>query len=594
MAILQDNQTIGKYVVKRPIKENQYCETYRVEDEKDEPFFLKLFILKNTPENLLNEDHQVNSIALISKLQHKNIISFVESGELDNEQVGKCQYVITNYFSGELLADKIQREGKLPLEQALQILQEIVEGLNYLHEQGYYHNDITPRNIMLSERTDGTAEIIDMTHLSKFVCGAPSFDTSDLDERYQSNPAFNGIYDEPTDLFSALAVFYTMVTGRIPWDIVIPEGSSRKERIKIAKAARKQPLELDDIEVPEGIRRIFAKGLGNGTCSYNDADTLLKDLNNPDDVEEPKQNEAPRQQTKKTQQSEAESDTAADVQIQKGKGHGFEDIAGMNDLKTMLRQKVIFILTDKERAEKYRLTPPNGMLLYGPPGCGKSFFAEKFAEEAGFNFILVKASDLGSIYIHGTQGKIADLFKKAEANAPTILCFDEFDAFVPDRSGGANGDHQAGEVNEFLSQLNNCAQRGIFVIATSNRPDKIDPAVLRTGRIDRQIYVPLPEQEARREMFKLHLKGRPCDDIDAEKLATMTEGYIASDIAYIVNDAAMGAAFSDQPISQKILEDTINCIRPSISKTTLNFYDSLRDRMEDTNRRNVLPKIGFV
>ena len=74
----------------------------------------------------------------------------------------------------------------------------------------------------------------------------------------------------------------------------------------------------------------------------------------------------------------------------------------------------------------------------------------------------------------------------------------------------------------------------------------------------------------------------------------MTEGYIASDIAYIVNDAAMGAAFSDQPISQKILEDTINCIRPSISKTTINFYDSLRDRMEDTNRRNVLPKIGFV
>ena len=87
----------------------------------------------------------------------------------------------------------------------------------------------------------------------------------------------------------------------------------------------------------------------------------------------------------------------------------------MNDLKTMLRQKVIFILTDKARAEKYKLTPPNGMLLYGPPGCGKSFFAEKFAEEAGFNFILVKASDLGSIYIHGTQGKIADLFKKAEA-----------------------------------------------------------------------------------------------------------------------------------------------------------------------------------
>ena len=95
-------------------------------------------------------------------------------------------------------------------------------------------------------------------------------------------------------------------------------------------------------------------------------------------------------------------------------------------------------------------------------------------------------------------------------------------------------------------------------------------------------------------MFKIHLKDRPCEGIDAEKLATMTEGYIASDIAYIVNDAAMGAAFSDQPISQQMLEETIHSIRPSINKTIVNFYDSLHDKMEDTNRKNALPKIGFV
>jgi transitional endoplasmic reticulum ATPase len=595
MAILQDNQTIGKYEVKRLIKESQYCETYRVEDEKEEPFFLKLFILKNTPENLLDENHQVNSIAFISKLRHKNIISFVESGEYDNEEVGKCQYVITNYFSGELLADKIQREGKIPMEQALQILKELVEGLNYLHEKDYYHNDITPRNIMLSERTGGIAEIIDMSHLSRCVNGSPTFDTSDLDERYQSNMTFAGLYADPSDLFSALAVFYTMITGRVPWDVEFPEGASRKERIKIVKAARSQPLNLDDIDVPEGIKRILAKGLSTNSASkYTSAGELLNDLRNPDEVEEPTPKEPPHPHSSKPKQEEAEDHTEAQVTIQKGKGNGFEDIAGMNDLKTMLRQKVIFILTDKTRAEKYKLTPPNGMLLYGPPGCGKSFFAEKFAEEAGFNFILVKASDLGSIYIHGTQGKIADLFKKAETNAPTIICFDEFDAFVPDRSSQGGGDHQAGEVNEFLTQLNNCSKRGIFVIATSNRPDKIDPAVLRTGRIDRQIFVPLPDEEARREMFKIHLKDRPCEEIDAEKLATMTEGYIASDIAYIVNDAAMGAAFSDQPISQQMLEETIHSIRPSINKTVINFYDSLHDKMEDTNRRNALPKIGFV
>jgi transitional endoplasmic reticulum ATPase len=334
----------------------------------------------------------------------------------------------------------------------------------------------------------------------------------------------------------------------------------------------------------------------NGTCKYADVDILLGDLQNPNKVEEPQQPEQPVQQ--RPQQSggvedEEKQATEAKVEVQKGKGNGFKDIAGMNGLKQMLTQKVIFILKDKEKAARYKLLPPNGMLFYGPPGCGKSFFAEKFAEETGFNFILVKASDLGSIYVHGSQGKIADLFKKAEENKPTIICFDEFDAFVPNRSN-KGAEHQAGEVNEFLSQLNNCAQRGIFVTATSNRPDMIDPAVLRTGRIDKLVYVPMPDKDARREMFKLHLNGRPCSEIDAERLAELTDGYIASDIAYIVNDAAMGAAFSDKPISQELLETTISSIHPSISKEVVNSYENLHEKMEDVDIRNKRPKIGFI
>lgn len=599
MAILQQNQIIGKYEVRRLIKENHYCETYRVEDEKEEPFFLKLFILKNTPEKMLNEDHKMKSIEYMSKLRHKNIISYVEQGTYHDEQAGECEYVITNYFSGELLADKLKREGGLPLEDAIRIIKDILEGLNYMHERSLFHNDITPRNIMLSERTGGTAELIDMSHISQYVGGSPSFDTSDLDERYQSTTTFAGMYNNATDLFSAVALFYTMLTNRVPWDIEIPEGTDRKERIKIVKEARKTPLSFDDLTIEDGYKRILIKGLGaNGTCKYADAELLLADLQNPsraNELEEPKQTDQPRQPS--TPENPAANEerqlTEAYVEIQKGSGHGFKDIAGMNDLKQMLTQKVIFILKDKERAEKYKLTPPNGMLLYGPPGCGKTFFAEKFAEESGFNFILVKASDLGSIYVHGSQGKIADLFKKAEASAPIVICFDEFDAFVPDRSG-FGADHQAGEVNEFLTQLNNCSKRGIFVIATSNQPDKIDPAVLRTGRIDRQIYVPLPDQEARKEMFLIHLKGRPCEEIDADRLATLTDGYIASDIAYIVNDAAMGAAFCDKLISQQMLEETVNSIRPSINKEVVKVYEEIRCRMEGIDRKNALPKIGFV
>lgn len=599
MAVLTNNQRIDNYEVIRLIKENNYCETYRVEDEKEEPFFLKLFILKNTPEKMLDEHHKVACIDYMSKLRHKNIVSYVERGTYSDEQVGECEYVITNYFSGELLADKLTREGCLSLEEAIRIIKDVLDGLKFMHERNLFHNDITPRNIMLSERTGGAAELIDMSHVSKYVGGSPSFDTSDLDERYQSNTTFAGMYNNATDLFSIVALFYTMLTNRVPWDIEIPEGTDRKERVKIVKEARKTPLNLDNLQIDDGYKRILQKGLFvNGTCKYADAELLIGDLQNPNrvnELEKPKEPEQPRQQSTSGNNTvdEEKQATEAKVGIQEGKGNGFKDIAGMDGLKQMLTRKVIFILKDKDKAAKYKLLPPNGMLFYGPPGCGKSFFAEKFAEETGFNFMLVKASDLGSIYVHGSQGKIADLFKKAEESKPTIICFDEFDAFVPNRSN-KGAEHQAGEVNEFLSQLNNCAQRGIFVIATSNRPDMIDPAVLRTGRIDKLVYIPMPDKDARKEMFKLHLNGRPCSEIDSERLAELTDGYIASDIAYIVNDAAMGAAFSDKPITQELLEATIKSIHPSISKDVVNSYENLRQKMEDVDTRNKRPKIGFI
>ena len=132
MAVLTNNQRIGKYEVKRLIKENFYCETYRVEDEDEASFFLKIFILKNTPERMLNENHKVVSIEYLSKLRHKNIISYVEQGIYSDEQVGECEYVITNYFSGELLADKLMREGCMSVEDAVKVMLDILDGLKYL------------------------------------------------------------------------------------------------------------------------------------------------------------------------------------------------------------------------------------------------------------------------------------------------------------------------------------------------------------------------------------------------------------------------------------------------------------------------------
>jgi transitional endoplasmic reticulum ATPase len=135
--------------------------------------------------------------------------------------------------------------------------------------------------------------------------------------------------------------------------------------------------------------------------------------------------------------------------------------------------------------------------------------------------------------------------------------------------------------------MNNCSKKGIFIVATSNRPDKIDPAVLRTGRIDKNVYVPLPDREARREMFSLYLAKRPVEEgINLDLLADKTEGYIASDIAFIVNDAAMTAAYTRVKISQQLLESSLSNIRPSLRSEVMASYTQIKDRMEDKNRTN--------
>lgn len=600
MAILTRGQQIDRYKVQSLIKESLYAETYRVEDEDGNPFFMKVFVIKRMPEKLINaETGTVSEIENCQKMKHKNIISFIGNGTIDSEE-STCQYYVTNYFSGELLAEKLQREGKIGSSEALSIFRAILEGLQYMHSEGLCHNDITPRNIMLSATTNGVPEIIDLGHISKRCTGKVPFETSDLEELYCANETFGGMYDEQSDIFAVTAVLFTMLTGQTPWYMEFSESMKHARRAMLIKEKRKaEPIEFDKLEVDDRTKVILAKGLAVAFSDrYKNIGQIFADLDSDEKPEtpKPKKTEGGKDNPRGGFNREAESPNKTDFEIKRGGGNGFRDIAGMEELKNYLTQRVIFVIKNKEKVEKYKLTAPNGMLLYGPPGCGKTFVAEKFAEETGFNFILVKSSDLASSFVHGSQEKIAQLFKQAEKNAPIVICFDEFDALVPDRSNPA-AQYSAGEVNEFLSQLNNCSQRGIFVVGTTNRPDKIDPAVLRTGRIDKQVYVPLPDKEARKEMFMLHLQGRPYEEgsIDAEKLSELSDGFIASDIAYVVNDAAMIAAFTDQSITEELLETSVKNTHPSLRVDTLKIYDEIKQKMENTERQNIgCRKIGFI
>ncbi len=594
MTLLQPHQLIdGRFTVDYLIKQGAYCETYRVTDIDGQPRFMKLYVTGRTPKGLVDADGQVAEIVFSERLKHKGVNAFVARGTLMIEQ-GVAQYMVAEYFDGELLADRLQREGPMPADQAKAVMQALLDTLHYLHDVHHLlHNDVTPRNVMIAP--DGQPKLIDMGHLSGLVMGVPQFDVADLDLHYCSVPAMAGLYTPRNDIFAAVAVFYTMLTGHAPWPVDLGPIESRVEQVKALRRARREHPDLK--RVPGELRDMVLKGLDCLDERFGSVRQVTYELSHPGahHRERSDSDGATASGTRSRhgdRGGEAALDTV-DVPVKRGGGNGFADIAGMAEMKDMLQKRVIFILKDRERAERYRLTPPNGLLLYGPPGCGKSFFAEKFAEETGFNFMLVKASDLGSVYIHGTQGKIADLFRKAEQNAPTVICFDEFDAFVPTRSGEVDN-KQAGEVNEFLSQLNNCSQRGIFVIATSNRPDMIDPAVLRTGRIDKQVYVPLPDLEARREMIALHMKGRPAaDDIDYDALARLTEGYVSSDITYVVNEAAMIAAFNNELITQQLLLTTIGGNKPSVRPDVVKQYEAMRERMEGLGKHGSMNPVGF-
>lgn len=284
---------------------------------------------------------------------------------------------------------------------------------------------------------------------------------------------------------------------------------------------------------------------------------------------------------------------------QKG-GSGFKDVAGMDDLKQLVIEGFINVLNNRECAKAFGVTPPS-LLFYGPAGCGKTFFAEKIAEEVGVNFMKVVPDDIASTLVHGTQEKVADVFRRAAKTAPTLIFFDEFDAMVPRRSSD-DRNYQNGEVNEFLCLLNNASEKGIYVLAATNHPERIDKAVLRTGRIDEIIYVDMPDQEARESLFRLALSKLPVEEnIDYTRLADMTKGYNCSDISYIIKVASrkmFNASImeKDKPykvITQTLLEDTISHKAPSVSSRDLREYERIRSEFSPKDECCKHQAIGF-
>jgi hypothetical protein len=262
------------------------------------------------------------------------------------------------------------------------------------------------------------------------------------------------------------------------------------------------------------------------------------------------------------------------------RGAGLAKVAGMHDLKTLLVREVIEPLRDPRPYRQYRLTIPNGILLYGPPGCGKTHIARQLAEELGHNFIEVIPSELASPFIHQTVIQIREAFDQAAERAPSVIFIDEFEALAPARDGlGGHQQHKAEEVNEFLAHLNNCSERGVFVIAATNQPDRVDPAVKRTGRLDKIIYVGPPDLAARREMLAFHLSGRPlAATLDLRSLANALAGYSASDIRFLVDEAARDAFRGRRQIDDNAFGGALARVAPSVPPEAEARFRSIEQR----------------
>ena len=266
----------------------------------------------------------------------------------------------------------------------------------------------------------------------------------------------------------------------------------------------------------------------------------------------------------------------------------------MDLLKEQLQSDVIDLLNDQERANSLGLTIPNGLLFYGPPGCGKTFFAEKFAEELKCNYIYVKCSDVASPYIHGGQEKIAAIFQEAREKAPSIIFLDEIDALLKSRDKH-NNVSEAGEVNEFLEQLNNCGKDKVLVIGATNKPKEIDEAALRAGRLELKYFIPLPDQPARSQLFKIELSKRSSSElIDYNKLSEMTIDYSCADIKLLIDTAAR-IVFRNKKdeISEEDVIAAMSSIKPSLSKAAIKVHLKIRDEFENPNANETRRSIGF-
>jgi transitional endoplasmic reticulum ATPase len=268
----------------------------------------------------------------------------------------------------------------------------------------------------------------------------------------------------------------------------------------------------------------------------------------------------------------------------------WEDIGGLEDAKQELKEAVEWPLKNPEIFKRLGIKPPKGVLIYGPPGCGKTLLARAVATESEANFITIKGPEVFSKWVGESEKAIREVFRKARMAAPAVIFFDEVDSLSPRRGlGFADSGVTERVISQLLTEMDGLITlEDIVVIAATNRPDIVDPAVLRPGRFDRLIYVPEPDEKGRLEIFKIYTKEMPMTkDVNLAQLATLTKNYSGADIEALCRETAMHALRGDinaKEVTMRDFEEALKKTGPSVTPDMEKWYKGFMQQVRQVQK----------
>ena len=267
----------------------------------------------------------------------------------------------------------------------------------------------------------------------------------------------------------------------------------------------------------------------------------------------------------------------------------WDEVGGLEEVKQKLKETVEWPLTNPEGFERLGIEPPRGMVLYGPPGTGKTLIAKAVATESAANFIAIKGPEVMSKWVGESEKKLREVFRKAKQVSPCIVFLDELDALAPARGGGSENNVSDRLVDQLLTSMDGLENlEGVVIIGATNRPETIDPALLRPGRFDRMILVNEPDKEARESILKIHTKDMPLKGVKIKDLAERMEGYTGADIEGVTREAAILALRKNpkaKQVTSKDFDEALKEVSPSVTEDTVKYYSELGKKLRSRTRR---------